>query len=69
MDPEWMNVYVCASIQAFECTSFHENPTKQQKKETKALLTFAGKKFFKGLFPPKAFLQGWPENKWSIRSN
>lgn len=27
------------------------------------LLTFAGQEFFKGLFPPDAFLQGWPENR------
>lgn len=27
------------------------------------LLTFAGQEFFKGLFPPKTFLQGWPKNR------
>lgn len=30
------------------------------------LLTFTGEEFFKGLFPPKTFLQGWSINRQSI---
>ena len=35
----------------------------QLHKKNRYLLTFAGQEFFKGLFPPDAFLQGWPENR------
>lgn len=63
--------YKCVCIKLFlACAYFGACISENTKIWIFRLLTFTWEEFLKGLFPPEAFFQGWPKNRWrKVRFN